>query len=126
MKDRVVQNTLFLCIGTYCGRTSGRSLLWFLSVQNHARLRYLSTPNLCLIYREKEVCLIDADVENFFDSVSHKWLLDNVPLKKKILASFLKAGFLEDANFFDTDEGFPQESSILPVLANFALNGLTD
>lgn len=48
------------------------------------------------------------------------------PYEKKILKEFLKAGFLDDINFNDTIEGFPQGSPVSPALANLALNGLQD
>ncbi len=125
MKDRVVQTLFLFALEPIVEeRADARSYGFrpYRSVQDCAT--YLHLIFASSTGRKKYV--LDADVEKFFDSVSHQWLLDNVPLDKKILASFLKAGFLKDANFFDTDEGFPQGSPISPALANFALNGLTD
>lgn len=70
--------------------------------------------------------VLDADIEGFFDSVGHKWLLSNIPMNKDILKEFLSAGFVEGTVFHETSLGFPQGSPISPVLANMALNGLQD
>jgi RNA-directed DNA polymerase len=47
-------------------------------------------------------------------------------MDKRILKEFLKAGYLENYVFHDTDEGFPQGSPVSPPLANLTLNGLEE
>jgi RNA-directed DNA polymerase len=70
--------------------------------------------------------VLEADIKGFFPSVCHRWLLENVPMDKRILGEFLKAGFMEGASFHKTVDGFPQGSPISPSLANYTLNGLED
>jgi RNA-directed DNA polymerase len=55
-----------------------------------------------------------------------QWLLNNIPINKRILKEFLKAGFYEDLVYHPALEEFPQGSPISPVLANMSLNGLQD
>jgi len=68
----------------------------------------------------------EADIEKFFDRVNHDWLIANVPMDKRILKEFLKAGIIERNLFKSSIEGFPQGGIISPLLANWALNGLED
>ena len=68
--------------------------------------------------------ILKADINKFFDSVSHDWLLDNVWMDRRMLELFLKAGFLELNVQYETEVGFPQGSPISPALANLALAGL--
>lgn len=70
--------------------------------------------------------ILKADINKFFDSVSHDWLLENVWMDKRILKLFLKAGFLDLNIKYDTEIGFPQGLPISPALANIALAGLED
>ena len=72
--------------------------------------------------------ILDADIEKCFDKINHDWLLRKVPMDKKILKSWLKAGYLEaEGNqLFQTDEGTPQGGIISPTLANLTLNGLEE
>src|SRR5262249_21972344 len=59
-----------------------------------------------------------------FDQISHSWLLDHVPMDKKVLLEWLKAGFMDKSVLHPTDEGTPQGGIASPVLANLALDGL--
>jgi RNA-directed DNA polymerase len=68
--------------------------------------------------------VLDADIKACFDRIDHQWLLDNIPLPKGILSQWLKSGYLENAQFYDTKEGTPQGGIISPILANMALDGL--
>jgi len=43
--------------------------------------------------------LLDADIEKFFDNISHDWLIKNIPMDKTILRKWLKAGILELKKF---------------------------
>jgi len=59
-----------------------------------------------------------------FDNIDHGWLLANIPMDKAILGAWLKAGFVEDRNWFPTAAGTPQGGIISPVLANMTLDGM--
>ena len=68
--------------------------------------------------------ILDADIEAFFDRLSHAWLLKHIPMDKLVLRKWLKAGMLEDGFIHPTDAGTPQGGIISPVIANMALDGL--
>ena len=58
------------------------------------------------------------------DSISHEWLLNNIPMDKVMLRKWLKCGFVFNKELFPTEEGTPQGGIISPTLANMTLDGL--
>lgn len=68
--------------------------------------------------------ILDADIRKCFDTISHKWLLENTPMESKILESWLKSGFMKGGKFFNTESGTPQGGIISPTLSNHTLNGM--
>jgi len=70
--------------------------------------------------------VLECDIENFFDRISHTWLIDNIPMNKMILKQFLEAGFIEPMLKEPTflDQGVPQGGVISPLFSNIVLNGL--
>lgn len=68
--------------------------------------------------------VLEGDIQGCFDHISHEWLMRHIPMEKRILRQWLQAGYVEEATFFDTDEGTPQGGIISPVLANMTLDGL--
>lgn len=68
--------------------------------------------------------VLEGDIKSCYDRISHDWLLANVPMDKRILRQWLKAGFIEKAVFNATEEGVVQGGPISPVLANLTLDGL--
>lgn len=70
--------------------------------------------------------VLDADIKGFFDHLSHDWMLENIPMCRKTLSGWLKAGILREGRFDATIEGTPQGGVISPILANMALDGLQE
>ncbi len=68
--------------------------------------------------------VLEGDIRACFDRIDHAWLLSHIPLEKSMLRRWLKAGYLEHADWFPTEAGTPQGGIISPVLANLALDGL--
>jgi RNA-directed DNA polymerase len=68
--------------------------------------------------------VLDADIEGFFDSINHDWMIDNIHMDKSILRKWLKAGVIDRKQLLPTIEGTPQGGIISPALANWTLNGL--
>lgn len=68
--------------------------------------------------------ILEADISGCFDNISHQWLLEHIPMDKRILRQWLKAGYLESGTLHDTEAGTPQGGIISPVLANMTLDGL--
>lgn len=52
--------------------------------------------------------ILEADIKACFDCISHDWLLNNIPLPKGILQTWLKSGYVESSTFHDTEDGTPQ------------------
>src|SRR5271157_3329324 len=84
---------------------------------------------LCVgIHSRKVNFILDADIQSFFDTVSHDWLIRFVehrigaPRIVRLIRKWLKAGVLEDGVVIDSDKGTGQGSVISPLLANIYLH----
>ncbi|MFD1040729.1 reverse transcriptase domain-containing protein, partial [Virgibacillus byunsanensis] len=68
----------------------------------------------------------------FFDNVDHKWMLEFLkeriadPSFLRIIARFLKGGYMEQARYYKTENGTPQGGLISPILANVYLHYVLD
>ena len=70
--------------------------------------------------------VLDADIKGAFDNINHGKLLEligNFPARG-IIREWLKAGYLEDRVYYDTESGTPQGGVISPLLANIAFHGM--
>jgi RNA-directed DNA polymerase len=63
-------------------------------------------------------------VEWFFDNISHPWLLEHIPMDKRILQRWLQAGYIDEGTLFASAAGTPQGGIISPTLSNMTLDGL--
>ncbi|MGU4894003.1 group II intron reverse transcriptase/maturase, partial [Escherichia coli] len=68
--------------------------------------------------------ILEGDIKGCFDNISHDWLLSHIPMDRRLLKKWLKAGYMERGVFNHTNSGTPQGGIISPVLANMALDGL--
>jgi group II intron reverse transcriptase/maturase len=73
--------------------------------------------------------VVDADIEQFFDRLDHQQLM--AALRRRIsdgeilrlIYRWLKAGYLADGQYYDTEQGSPQGGVLSPLLANVYLHG---
>ena len=76
--------------------------------------------------------VIDADVSNYFDSISHTHLRAFLDLRikdgviRRMIDKWLKAGVLEDGVLRRSETGTPQGGVISPMLSNIFLHHVLD
>ena len=68
--------------------------------------------------------VLEGDIKGCFDNINHDWLLNNIPMDKKIMKQFLKSGFIYNNELFPTETGSPQGGAISSIYANMTLDGL--
>ena len=68
--------------------------------------------------------VLEGDIKSCFDEISHDWLIGHIPMDRKILRKWLRAGFLEQGRLYPTAAGTPQGGIASPLLANMTLDGL--
>ena len=82
-----------------------------------------------LAIRFKPKYVLDADIAQCFDKISHDKLLDKLntfPTLRRQIRAWLKAGVLDGNQLFPTSEGVPQGGPISPLLANICLHGMEE
>jgi len=76
--------------------------------------------------------ILEADLKNFFGSLSHQWVVRFVehrvadPRLISLIRRWLKAGILEDGEVHPNEEGTPQGGSISVLLSNVYLHYVLD
>src|SRR5580698_9937421 len=76
--------------------------------------------------------VLEADLKNFFGSLSHDWVLRFVQHRVgdqrliSLIRRWLKAGVLEDGEIHPSEEGTPQGGSISVLLSNVYLHYVLD
>lgn len=76
--------------------------------------------------------VLDADIQGFFDSISHEWMLRFLECRiadqriLRLIRKWLKAGVSEEGQWTKTTIGTPQGAVISPLLANIFLHYVLD
>ena len=68
--------------------------------------------------------VVIIDIQCFYSSIAHDWLLEHIPMDKTVLRKFLKAGTIINGELFPTNQGLSYASSLSPILANMMLDGM--
>jgi group II intron reverse transcriptase/maturase len=87
-----------------------------------------------VIHQRREQCVVvEMDIEKFFNSVDHEWLLQKLELKiadkhfLRLIQRMLRGSILhEDGTLAESERGTPQGSPVSPMLANICLHHLLD
>ena len=84
------------------------------------------------LHRQKVNYVLDVDIERFFDSMDHTWLLRFVQHRVtdgsmlRLLRGWLRAGVLEAGALRLAETGTPQGGVVSPLLANLYLHYVLD
>ncbi len=76
--------------------------------------------------------IVDMDIEKFFDTIDHGWLMRCLRERitdtslLRLIGRFLKAGVMEGGKYIEVDKGTPQGGVISPILANIYLHYILD
>ena len=63
---------------------------------------------LCFRQKTSPTVVYEGDIRGCFDNIRHEWLLDNIPMDRRILRQWLKAGYIDQNVLYPTDAGTPQ------------------
>ncbi|WP_027628829.1 group II intron reverse transcriptase/maturase [Ruminiclostridium cellobioparum] len=72
--------------------------------------------------------IFEGDFKGCFDNLNHQYIMDCIaefPAKYAI-NKWLKAGYVDNNSFCDTNVGTPQGGIVSPLLANIALHGMEE
>ncbi len=129
LEDKIVQGATVMVLnaiyeGDFCGFSYGF---------RPGRGPHDALDALCVAIDHRKVSwIVDADIQNFFGSVSQKWLVrfleHRIGDKRiiRLIQKWLKAGILEDGVVTVDDRGTGQGSVISPLLGNIYLHYALD
>jgi len=84
------------------------------------------------VMRRSVNVVVDMDIEKFFDTVEHKWMMKFLGVRiadpniLRLVGRFLRAGVMEDGKYYQVDRGTPQGGILSPLLANIYLHYCLD
>ena len=80
--------------------------------------------HIVLSQRASPQWILEGDIRSCFDTISHAWLMNNIPMDKAVLGQWLKAGYVDKKVLFPPRQGTPQGGIASPTLANMVLDRL--
>jgi len=120
--DRAMQSLYALALEPIAEATGDRTSFGFRKFRStHDACEQVFS---CLCREDSPKWVLEGDIKGCFDSISHQWLIDNIPMDNSILKQFLKAGYVFERHLFPTEAGTPQGGIISPILANMTLDGI--
>jgi RNA-directed DNA polymerase len=124
MFDRTMQALYKLALAPVAETTADRNSYGFREGRScadavAAAFNALSKPN-------SATWIWEADISGCFDNISQRWILANIPIEKRILRQWLRAGYVEDGIAYPTRKGTPQGGIISPTIMNMTLDGLEE
>lgn len=122
MHDRAMQACYKLALTPVAETTADRNSYGFREGRScadavAATFNALSKPN-------SATWVFEADISGCFDNISKAWLMENIPMEKRILKQWLNCGYVEKGISYPTRKGTPQGGIISPTLSNMTLDGL--
>lgn len=122
MRDRAFQALYLMALEPLAETTADKNSYGFRSKRSCA-----DAIRQCFIVLGRKTSsqwILEGDIKGCFDYISHKWLLENIPINRNVLNQWLKSGFIESNKLFPTKTGTPQGGIISPTLANMTLDGM--
>lgn len=75
--------------------------------------------------RNGPTIVLCCDIKAYYSSIQHSWLLEHVPMDKKVLSELLNSGIVFAGELFSSEGvGISEGSNLSPYLGNFVLDGL--
>ena len=122
MKDRAMHAVHLLALEPISETTADRNSYGFRP--ERATHDAIGQCFLMLSRKTSAQWILEGDIKGCFDNINHEWLIDNIPMDKKILRKWLKAGYIHKRILYPTESGTPQGGVISATLANMTLDGL--
>ena len=122
MKDRAMQALHLLALDPIAETTADPNSYGFRKERSTADA--IEQSFAVLSRKNSAQYILDADIKACFDNISHEWVLANTPMDKITLAKWLKAGYLYQQVWNETEAGTPQGGIISPAIMNLTLDGL--
>jgi group II intron reverse transcriptase/maturase len=129
LEDKIVQRA----VGTVLNQIYEEDFLGFSYGFRPGRKQHDALDALWVgIVRKKVNWVLDADIRDFFGTISHEWTIEFLRHRiadrriLRLIEKWLRAGVSEDGEWSKTEVGTPQGSVISPLLANVYLHYVFD
>jgi len=125
IKDRVYQNVAKLALEPQWEARFEPTSYGFRPKRNCHDAMVKIHRTLCG-YKSNRSWIFEGDFKACFDTLNHDFILKQIEgfPEADIIAKWLKAGFVDNNVFEETEDGTPQGGIISPLLANIALHGM--
>ena len=125
IKDRVYQNVVKLALEPQWEARFEPSSYGFRPKRSCHDAMVKIHQNLCGNTRGRS-WIFEGDFKACFDTLNHDFILKQIEgfPEADVIAKWLKAGFVDNSVFNETEDGTPQGGIISPLLANIALHGM--
>lgn len=129
--DRIIQECVRIILEPICEARFYPHSYGFrpYRAQKHAIRDIINVINAGCKSPDQPVWAVEGDIKACFDKIDHRLLMQKLwrigihdKRVLKIISQMLKAGYIENDLFHDTDEGTPQGGILSPLLSNIYLN----
>ncbi len=129
LEDKIVQHAVSEILQCICEA----DFLGFSYGFRRGKSQHDALDALSVAISDKKVnWILDADIESFFDTIDHNWMIAFLEHRigdrriLRLIRKWLKAGVSEDGVVSETNVGAPQGSVISPFLSNVYLHYVFD